>query len=122
MPTSPLVCVIDDDESMRESLVGLLGSDGLRASAHASADAFLASDDAVGAAFLIVDVTMPGMTGPQLQDVLIERGMATPMVFVSARADDDARRRVLERGAIAYFVKPFDEAQVLATIRSVLGA
>lgn len=122
MPPRPFVCVIDDDESMRESLVGLLGSEGLRASAHASADAFLASDDVVHADFLIIDVTMPGMTGPQLQDALIERGVTTPIAFVSARADEVIRSRVLERGAVGYFVKPFDEDALLATIRGVVGA
>lgn len=122
MPPQPLVCVIDDDESMRESLVGLLGSEGLPATAHASADAFLASEDLERATFLIVDVTMPGMTGPQLQDVLLARGIATPLVFVSARADEVIRQRVLERGARAYLVKPFDEDELLAALRQVLGA
>jgi len=122
MPTRQFVCVIDDDESMRESLVGLLGSEGLRAVAYASAEAFLASDDLTAAAFLIIDVSMPEMSGPQLQDVLIERGVTTPHVFVSAHADGVIRRRVLERGAVAYFVKPFDEDELLATMRGVLGA
>lgn len=122
MPTRQFVCVIDDDESMRESLVGLLGSEGLRAVAYASAEAFLASDDLAAAAFLIIDVSMPEMSGPQLQDVLIERGVTTPHVFVSARSDEVIRRRVLERGAVAYFVKPFDEEELLATMRGVLGA
>lgn len=121
MPARHFVCVIDDDESMRESLVGLLGSEGLRASAYAAAEELLASGDASRADFLIIDVTMPGMTGPQLQDVLIERGIRTPVAFVSARADEVIRRRVLERGAAAYFVKPFDEDELLATIRRVLG-
>lgn len=120
MPSRPLVCVIDDDESMRESLVGLLGSEGLRARAHASAESFLASEEARTADLLVLDVSMPGMTGPQLQDELIARGIGTPIVFVSARADDSLRRRALERGAIAYYVKPFDEGELITTIRRVL--
>jgi FixJ family two-component response regulator len=122
MPTRPFVCVIDDDESIRESLVGLLGSEGMRASVYASAEAFLASDAAANAACLIVDVSMPAMTGPQLQDVLVAQGAAPPMIFISARADEVIRRRVMERGAAAYFVKPFDEDAFLAALRDVLDA
>lgn len=120
MPSRPLVCVIDDDESMRQSLVGLLRSAGMDAHAHASAEAFLASEEVRSAALLVLDVSMPGMTGLQLQETLNERGTATPIVFVSARADDALQLLSIERGAVAYFVKPFDEGELLETIRSVL--
>jgi FixJ family two-component response regulator len=119
----PLVTVIDDDQSVRESLPDLLRELGVAARAYESAEAFLASDDLGRAACLLLDVAMPGMTGPQLLRELRRRGRDIPIVFITAHNDAAATRsRLLEQGAVGCLFKPFSEADLLAALRIALPA
>lgn len=117
----PLVLVVDDDQSVRESLPDLLREFGVTARAYESAEAFLASEDLGRAACLLLDVAMPGMTGPQLLLELRRRGRPIPIVFITAHGDTAAiRPHLLEEGAVECLFKPFSEADLLAALQSAL--
>ena len=120
MPNSPLISIVDDDESMRASLDNLMRSVGYRAQAFPSAEAFLSSGQMDGTACLILDVRMPGMNGLDLQDHLVASGAGVPIIFVTSHIDDDLRARALDAGAVTFLYKPFDENELLDTIDSVL--
>jgi FixJ family two-component response regulator len=112
----PLVSVVDDDESIRESLPDLLRQFGYAARAFASAEAFLASEAMSETGCLILDVAMPGMSGPTLQQELKDRGREVPIVFVTAAGDEAVGRWLVGRGAIACLPKPFSDAALLAAL------
>src|ERR1044072_1283018 len=99
MGTSPLISVVDDDESGRESLPDLLREFGFAAEAFSSAEEFLASDFLARTQCLVPDIAMPGMTGPDLQQELVRRRQEIPIVFITAHADEAVRSTMLERGA-----------------------
>jgi FixJ family two-component response regulator len=105
---------------VRESLPDLLKELGFAVRAFSSADEFLASDVVGGTDCLILDVAMPGMTGPDLQSELIRRGHRVPVVFITARPDEAVRTRVLENGAVAYLSKPFGDTALLDAINTAL--
>jgi len=105
-----LVSVIDDDESIRESLPDLLSELGFVVRAFASAEEFLASDVIEGTDCLLLDIAMPGMTGPELQHELTRCGRAIPIVFITADHDPAVRPRVMAHGAVECLFKPFSEA------------
>src|SRR5215468_4189029 len=94
-----LVSVVDDDESVRESLPDLLNEFGYAVRAFSSAEAFLSSDCVDKTQCLILDVMMPGMTGLDLQQELRRRGQAIPIVFITGQKDDGVRKRAFEQGA-----------------------
>lgn len=121
MSEEKIIALVDDDESVRESLPDLLRSFGFRVQAFASANAFLrdAEIDLLGC--LVLDVAMPGMTGPQLQQELIRQKRAVPIVFITAHSDDGAWSDLLNSGAVACLVKPFSESAIVGAIRSALG-
>src|SRR5690606_19440078 len=104
-----LVSVVDDDESLRESLPDLLEALGFVARAFSSAEQFLASDALSQTRCLILDITMPGMSGPDLQEELKRRGHAVPIVFVTANGDAGIRPRLMHLGAVECLFKPFSE-------------
>jgi FixJ family two-component response regulator len=116
----PLLTVIDDDQSVRESLPELLRESGYEVETFASAEEFLASGDPGRAKCLIVDVAMPGMSGPELQRELKRRGQSTPVIFITAKADATMRPRLLEQGAVDCLFKPFTERALLGAIGSAL--
>jgi FixJ family two-component response regulator len=120
MDDPPLVSVVDDDESVRESLPDLLRQFGFDAEAFSSAEAFLASDVVSDTRCLILDIAMPGMSGPDLQQELTRRQQQIPIVFITAHGDTNARPRLLERGAVDCLFKPFSEAALLEAIRAAL--
>ena len=115
----PLVCVVDDDESIRESLPPLLKEFGYAAPAFSSAEGFLGSKYLDQTDCLILDVAMPGMTGPELQSELMIRKRRIPIIFISAKRDETLRRHLLELGAVEYLLKPFSEADLLAALDAV---
>lgn len=115
-----LVSVVDDDESVRESLPDLLREFGYQAQIFESAEAFLASHYLGETRCLILDVAMPGMSGLDLQHELTLRGREIPIVFITAQGDDSVRRRVLERGAAAYLSKPFSDTTLLEALKAAL--
>jgi FixJ family two-component response regulator len=112
----PLVCVVDDDESVRESLPDWLRQLGYAAEAFPSAEEFLAAGIAGQTGCLILDIAMPGMSGPDLQDELRRRNLDVPIIFITARGDGD-RKRLVERGAVDCLSKPFSEAAMLKALQ-----
>lgn len=118
--TRSLVSVVDDDESIRESLPDLLREFGFAAQAFASAEEFLASDFVTQTRCLVLDVAMPGMTGPDLQRELTLRRQDIPIVFITAQRDETVRPRVIEQGAIDCLSKPFSDTALLAALNTAL--
>jgi FixJ family two-component response regulator len=117
-----LVSVVDDDESVRESLPDLLRSFGLESQPFDSAEAFLASDSVERTSCLVLDVSMPGMTGPELQQELARQRRDIPIVFITAHSIDRVRPQVLKRGAVACLFKPFSETAILEAVNAALDA
>ncbi len=115
-----LISVVDDDESVRESLPDLLRACGFAAQAFASAEEFLASDVIGQTRCLILDIAMPGMTGPDLQRELMLRRQAIPIVFITAYGDETVRSRALEAGAVECLFKPFSDTALLEAIDAAL--
>jgi FixJ family two-component response regulator len=115
-----IVCVVDDDESVRESLPDLLNEFGYSVRTFASASEFLASDALDQTWCLLLDIAMPGMTGPQLQAELNRLGKRIPIIFITATQDDAVRARVVELGAAACLRKPFSDTALLEALRLVI--
>jgi FixJ family two-component response regulator len=118
MGKHPLVSVVDDDESVRESLPDLLRELGYSARAFSSAEEFLASDCVRATRCLILDIAMPGMTGPDLQRELAARGQKMPIVFITAQADETVRSRLLEQSAVECLFKPFSETALFEALKA----
>jgi FixJ family two-component response regulator len=116
----PRVCVVDDDESVREALPDLLREFGFTVEAFASANDFLACAFIDEIRCLILDIAMPGISGPELQRMLQSRGQNVPIVFITAHADLGIRPRLLELGAIECLFKPFSESALLDAIDAAL--
>ena len=121
MPENPLISIVDDDESVRETTTGLMRSLGFAAQAYSSAEEFLASDWIARTACLIVDVNMPGMTGLELCSRLVAMGQSIPTIVITAYPDERVRARALDAGVICYLCKPFDEADLRVCIGSALA-
>jgi FixJ family two-component response regulator len=113
---APLVVVVDDDASVRQSAQSLIRSFGYRVGAFASGEEFLAGVEYAGACCVVLDVRMPDVDGIEVQRRLAERGLRIPIVFVTGRASDDEERRAHAGGAVAFLRKPVDTA----TLRQVL--
>jgi len=113
-----LVSVVDDDESVRESLPDLLRSYGFEVQPFSSAEQFLASASLPLTRCLVLDIAMPGMSGPELQLELTRRRQDIPIVFITARTDEAWPARVLQRGAVACLLKPFSEGAILEAVNS----
>ena len=120
MSESSLVAVVDDDESVRESLPDLLRQFGFAAQAFSSAEAFLASDALGETRCLILDVAMPGMSGPDLQQELMRRRQKVPIVFITANGDRTVRARLIAQGAVECLFKPFSETALLDALNAAL--
>ena len=117
-----LVAVVDDDESVRESLPDLLREFGFAAEAFSSAEDFLASSHIGQTSCLILDIAMPGMCGPDLQRELKRRRREIPIVFITGHGDENVRPRVLAEGAAECLLKPFSDAALRAAIDTALRA
>jgi len=115
-----LVSVVDDDESVRESLPDLLSEFGFAARAFSSAEAFLSSDCVDKTRCLILDVMMPGMTGLDLQQELTRRGQQIPVIFITARKDEALRARAFKQGAVKFLNKPFSDTALLDALNVAL--
>ena len=120
MQTKFLIAVVDDDESVREAMKGLLASHGYGALVFDRAEAFLDSDHLRSTACLIADVQMPGMTGPDLHGRLVASGNPIPTILITAYPDPVLRARALRNGVKCYLTKPFREEDLLACIQSAL--
>jgi len=115
-----LLSVVDDDESVRGSLPDLLREFGFAARAFPSAKAFLSSGCIDQTRCLILDVAMPGMTGPQLQQELKVRRREIPIVFITGQADESLRPRSPEQGAAGFLLKPFSDTALLEAVNAAL--
>jgi FixJ family two-component response regulator len=115
-----LVSVVDDDESIRESLPDLLAEFGFAARTFSSAEEFLASDCIGQTRCLILDVAMPGMTGPDLQRELMRRQLAIPVIFITASRDTTIRPRLISQGAVECLFKPFSDTALLEALNTAL--
>ena len=116
----PLLSVVDDDESMRESLPDLIREFGFAARAFSSAEAFLSSGSVDETSCLILDIAMPGMSGPELHQELKRRGEEIPVIFITGQKDETIRARVFEQDAAGFLLKPFSDTALLAAIKSAL--
>lgn len=117
-----LLSVVDDDESVRESLPDLLTEFGFEARAFSSAEEFLASDSVNRTGCLILDIAMPRMTGLDLQRELQLRGRKIPIIFITAQTDGALRARAFEQGAVRFLLKPFSDTDLLAAVKAALRA
>jgi FixJ family two-component response regulator len=117
---TPLISIVDDDASVRRSTQLLLRCSALRAEAFASAEEFLQSGRVVETACLLLDVSMPGLNGLALQRRLAEIDRPIPIIFLSARDDEVAERRVLQAGAAAFLHKPVGKEMLLHAIRAAI--
>ena len=120
MDTRSLVSVVDDDESVRESLPDWLRQFGFAAEAFSSAEAFLASNAMSETSCLLLDIAMPGMSGPELQQELIRRRHDIPIVFITGHGDSTVRPRLLAAGAVECLSKPFSEEALLDALNAAL--
>jgi FixJ family two-component response regulator len=118
----PLLSVVDDDESIRESVPGLIEEFGYTARAFSSAEEFLSSGAIDETSCLILDIAMPGMSGPELHLELKRRGEEVPVIFITGQKDEAIRTRMLEQGAAGFLLKPFSDTALLAAIKTALQA
>jgi len=118
----PLVSVVDDDESVRESLPDLLRELGYSVRAFASAEEFLECPELARVHCLILDVSMPGMSGPELQRELSQSGRQMPTIFITAQVDATLRPALLAQGATECLFKPFSEAELVTALKAATGA
>ena len=121
MTSRPLISVVDDDESVRESLPDLLKEFGFDAQTFSSAEEFLASEALAGTNCLVLDVAMPGMTGPDLQRELKLREQSIPIVFITGQGDANTRPNLIAAGAVDCLFKPFEPTDLLAALNTALG-
>jgi len=118
--TRLLISVVDDDESVRESLPDLLREFGFAARAFSSAEDFLESDAVLLTACLILDIAIPGMSGPELQHEMKRRQIQTPIIFITAHEDEAVRRDAVARGAVEFLLKPFADTALLNALNAAL--
>jgi FixJ family two-component response regulator len=118
--TNKLVAVVDDDDSMRVALEGLLKAVGFPARAFASAEEFLKSGQQHQTSCLIADIRMPGMSGLELQAQLNAERCKIPTIFITAHGDEKMRLQALRAGAVEFLSKPFDEEVLLESVRAAL--
>jgi FixJ family two-component response regulator len=119
MSSRLLVSIVDDDQSVRESLPDLLREFGFASRTFSSAEEFLASDGIVQTRCLLLDIAMPGMCGPEMQKELNRRKVKIPIIFITAQQDEALRSRMLEHGAIACLFKPFSDTALLDALNTV---
>lgn len=120
MTRVPLISIVDDDDSFRNSLDNLIRSVGFQAQGFSSAEAFLNSNQAHDTACLILDVRMPGMNGLDLQRQMVASNWHIPIIFITSYTDGDARARALEAGAVDFLYKPFRDEDLLNAIDRAL--
>ena len=116
-----LVSIVDDDESLRRSVKNLLTSVGFQVETFASAEAFLQSAHRADTRCVVLDLRMPGMSGLDLLMHLAATGSPIPVVILTAHSDDEARRRMLQAGAVAFLGKPFHGEALLGAVRRALA-
>jgi FixJ family two-component response regulator len=121
MERRSLISVVDDSDSVREALPDMLDQSGFAVQAFASAEEFLASEAVGKTACLILDIGLPGISGPDLQQELKRRGNSTPIVFITAQGDAALRPRLIAAGAVDCLSKPFSDTALLTAITAALA-
>jgi FixJ family two-component response regulator len=121
MSQQALVAIVDDDDSVREAICTLVNQLGFATRDFSSAESLLASECAAEIGCLILDVALPGMSGPGLQLELADRGHAIPIIFITAHRDERVRERVMQQNAIACLTKPFIEADLIEALNRVFA-
>jgi FixJ family two-component response regulator len=121
VPHTPVIAIVDDDESFRYATVSFIRSLGYSAEAFASADAFIESNAVGNTDCLITDVQMPGMSGIELQNYLLARGNRVPVIFVTAFPETEARGRALRAGAVGFLGKPFGDENLISCLNKALA-
>ncbi len=121
MSAAKLVSIVDDDVSVRESLPDLLRYFGFEVIPFPSAESFLASEHVEKTGCLILDVVMPGMTGPELQNELLRRKNKIPIIFMTAHSDDRVVPGLLDRGAVTCIYKPLSEKALLEAVNAAFA-
>ena len=114
------IAIVDDDESVRTAVYGVLKSVGLKARSFASAEEFLRSGHQSETACLITDIQMPGMSGLELQAALAEEDCRIPIIFITAYGDASTRTQAMRAGAVEFLGKPFDDEVLLESVRAAL--
>ena len=120
MSKKMMISIVDDNESVREAMTGLMRSVGFSAQAFQSAEGFLRSSRLDRTACLVTDMQMPGMTGLELHRRLVASGKPIPTILITAYPDESVRARAKEAGVICYLTKPFNEDDLLSCIRRAL--
>jgi FixJ family two-component response regulator len=118
--TGNLIAIVDDDESVRDAIRGLLRSMGFIAAAFSSAEEFLGSANMSRVACLVADVNMPNMSGLDLHQKLLLQGQVIPTILITAYPNDNDQARAIQAGVLSYLTKPFDEDELLNSIRDAL--
>ena len=116
------VAIVDDDDSMRDALQGLLKAVGFSSRAFESAEAFLGSGHQRETACLIADIRMPGMSGLELQARLKQEECTVPIIFITAYEDAEVRAQAMKGGAVELLAKPFDHQLLLKILRGTLDS
>jgi FixJ family two-component response regulator len=117
---APIIAIVDDDPSVRTATASLVRSLGLAARTFASATEFLQSPDVDATACVIADVAMPGMSGIEMQDLLIRQGSCPPIIFMTAFPEERAREKALNAGAVDFLGKPFDARKMIECLGKAL--
>lgn len=120
MSKVPVISIIDDDQSVRDAMESLVRSLGYTVATFSSAEEYLQSGRLRDSSCLITDLRMPGMSGADLQDLLIADGYKTPIIFMTASRDERVRARVLNAGACGFLRKPFDEQRLIDCLENAL--
>lgn len=120
MSHTPMISIVDDDQSVREATRGLVRSLGYEAALFGSAEEFLSSQEMHDTSCLIADVQMPGLSGVELQSELISNGHSLPMIFVTAFPEPAIRDKAMNAGAYGFLSKPFDEDSLIACLDRAL--
>jgi FixJ family two-component response regulator len=121
VPHTPVIAIVDDDESFRQATISFIRSLGYSAAAFPSVDAFLNSNAIENTDCLITDVQMPGMSGIELQSYLIAQGRRVPVIFVTAFPEVEARGHALRAGAIGFLGKPFEDQNLISCLNKALA-
>lgn len=121
MPASPLICIIDDDDSLRAALVGLVRSVGYEARGFESAEAFLQSGALDACACVVTDIQMPGMTGVELKEHLSAQEIDLPVIMITGRPDPSLEGKARAAGAVGFMKKPFDASDLIRYLDKALG-
>jgi FixJ family two-component response regulator len=122
MTNVPMISIVEDDELVRDAVRDLIRSFGYAAATHASGEDYLSSDEHWTSSCVITDIQMQGMSGADLQALLIAEGNPTPIIFMTAFDDEQMRTRVLRAGALGYLKKPIDDSALLECLEKAVNS